>query len=42
MMVFGKVHIDLYVHDAKDLNNLLMSLSKIKGVDAVKRVEAAV
>jgi GTP pyrophosphokinase len=33
--------IDLYVHDAKDLNNLLMSLSKIKGVDAVKRVEAA-
>ncbi len=34
--------IDLYVHDAKDLNNLLMSLSKIKGVDAVKRVEAAV
>ena len=34
--------IDLYVHDAKDLNNLLMSLSKIKGVDAVKRVEAPV
>jgi len=31
---------DLYVHDAKDLNNLLGSLSKIKGVDAVKRVEA--
>jgi GTP diphosphokinase / guanosine-3',5'-bis(diphosphate) 3'-diphosphatase len=34
--------IDLYVHDAKDLNNLLMSLSKIKGVDAVKRVDATV
>ncbi len=34
--------IDLYVHDAKDLNNLLMSLTKIKGVDAVKRVDAAV
>jgi guanosine-3',5'-bis(diphosphate) 3'-pyrophosphohydrolase len=34
--------IDLYVHDAKDLNNLLMSLSRIKGVDAVKRVDAAV
>jgi GTP diphosphokinase / guanosine-3',5'-bis(diphosphate) 3'-diphosphatase len=34
--------IDLYVHDAKDLNNLLMSLSKIKGVDAVKRVDASV
>jgi GTP pyrophosphokinase len=33
--------IDLYVHDAKDLNNMLLSLSKIKGVDAVKRVEAA-
>jgi GTP diphosphokinase / guanosine-3',5'-bis(diphosphate) 3'-diphosphatase len=34
--------IDLYVHDAKDLNNLLMSLSRIKGVDAVKRVDATV
>jgi GTP pyrophosphokinase len=34
--------IDLYVHDAKDLNNLLMSLSKIKGVDAVKRLEVVV
>jgi GTP diphosphokinase / guanosine-3',5'-bis(diphosphate) 3'-diphosphatase len=34
--------IDLYVHDAKDLNNLLVSLSKIKGVDAVKRVDATV
>jgi GTP diphosphokinase / guanosine-3',5'-bis(diphosphate) 3'-diphosphatase len=33
---------DLYVHDAKDLNNLLMGLRKIKGVDAVKRVEAIV
>lgn len=30
---------DLYVHDAKDLNNLIVSLSKVKGVDAVKRVE---
>ncbi|MBN1145057.1 MAG: bifunctional (p)ppGpp synthetase/guanosine-3',5'-bis(diphosphate) 3'-pyrophosphohydrolase [Bacteroidales bacterium] len=30
---------DLYVHDAKDLNNLIGSLSKVKGVDAVKRVE---
>jgi hypothetical protein len=30
------------VYDAKDLNNLLMSLSKIKGVDAVKRVEVVV
>jgi GTP pyrophosphokinase len=33
--------IDLYVHDAKDLNNLLMSLTRIKGVDAVKRVESS-
>jgi GTP diphosphokinase / guanosine-3',5'-bis(diphosphate) 3'-diphosphatase len=33
---------DLYVHDAKDLNNLLTSLRKVKGVDAVKRVEAIV
>jgi len=33
--------IDLYVHDAKDLNNLLMSLSRIKGVDAVKRVDTS-
>jgi GTP pyrophosphokinase len=32
--------IDLYVHDAKDLNNLLIGLNKVKGVDAVKRVEA--
>ncbi|MBN2812889.1 MAG: bifunctional (p)ppGpp synthetase/guanosine-3',5'-bis(diphosphate) 3'-pyrophosphohydrolase [Bacteroidales bacterium] len=31
---------DLYVHDAKDLNKLAMELGKIKGVDAVKRVEA--
>ena len=31
---------DLYVHDAKDLNNLLLELSKIKGVMAVKRVDA--
>lgn len=31
---------DLYVHDAKNLNNLLVSLSKLKGVDSVKRAEA--
>ncbi|MBN1158469.1 MAG: bifunctional (p)ppGpp synthetase/guanosine-3',5'-bis(diphosphate) 3'-pyrophosphohydrolase [Bacteroidales bacterium] len=31
---------DLYVHDTKDLNNLLVSLSKLKGVDTVTRVEA--
>jgi guanosine-3',5'-bis(diphosphate) 3'-pyrophosphohydrolase len=31
--------IDLYVHDTKDVNNLIMNLSKIKGVDSVTRVE---
>ncbi len=31
--------IDLYVHDTKDVNNLIMNISKIKGVEAVKRVE---
>jgi len=34
--------IDLYVHDAKDLNNLLMTLSRIKGVNSVTRVEGSV
>jgi GTP pyrophosphokinase len=31
--------IDLYVHNTKDLNNLIMNLIKIKGVETVKRVE---
>lgn len=31
--------IDLYVHDAKDLNNLLDKLVNIKGVEQVSRVE---
>ncbi len=31
--------IDLYVHDTKDVNNLIMNLSKIRGVDSVTRVE---
>jgi guanosine-3',5'-bis(diphosphate) 3'-pyrophosphohydrolase len=31
--------IELYVHDTKDLNNLMMNLGKIKGVNTVKRVE---
>jgi GTP pyrophosphokinase len=30
---------ELYVHDTRDVNNLLMMLSKIKGVDTVERVE---
>ncbi len=31
--------IDLYVHNTKDLNNLIMNLIKIKGVESVNRVE---
>jgi guanosine-3',5'-bis(diphosphate) 3'-pyrophosphohydrolase len=31
--------IDLYVHDASNLNNLIGNVMKIKGVDSVKRVE---
>lgn len=32
--------IDLYVHNTTDLNNLIMNLMKIKGVESVKRIEA--
>jgi GTP pyrophosphokinase len=31
-------HFDLYVHNTEDLNNLILSLTKIKGVDTVQRV----
>lgn len=31
--------IDIYVHNTADLNNLIMNLSKIKGVESVKRLE---
>ena len=31
--------IELYVHNVTDLNNLIMNISKIKGVDSVKRKE---
>lgn len=31
--------LDLYVHNTTDLNNLILNLSKIKGVESVKRVE---
>ncbi len=34
-------NIELYVHDTKHLNNLIMNLFKIKGVISVKRTEAA-
>ncbi|MCK4464363.1 MAG: hypothetical protein KAU83_01530, partial [Bacteroidales bacterium] len=30
---------DLYVHNTKDLNNLIMNLIKIKGIDSVRRIE---
>ncbi len=32
--------IDLYVHNTSDLNNLILNLMKLKGVDSVRRVEA--
>jgi GTP pyrophosphokinase len=31
--------IDLYIHHTRDLNNLIMQLSNIKGIASVKRVE---
>ncbi len=31
--------IDLYVHNTKDLNNLIMNLMKIRGVESVSRIE---
>jgi len=31
--------IDLYVHNTRDLNNLIMNLVKLKGVESVHRVE---
>jgi GTP pyrophosphokinase len=31
--------IDLYVHHAKDLNNLILKISNINGIESVKRVE---
>jgi guanosine-3',5'-bis(diphosphate) 3'-pyrophosphohydrolase len=31
--------LDLYVHNTTDLNNLILNLSRIKGVESVKRVE---
>jgi len=32
--------IDLYVHNTTDLNNLILNLMKLRGVDSVHRVEA--
>ncbi len=31
--------VDIYVHNTKDLNNLILNLGKIKGVESVSRVE---
>jgi GTP pyrophosphokinase len=31
--------IDIYVHHTKDLNNLILKISNIKGIESVKRVE---
>ena len=31
--------IDLYVHNTSDLNNLILNLMKLKGVESVHRVE---
>jgi GTP pyrophosphokinase len=31
--------IDLYVHHSKDLNNLILKISNIKGIESVKRIE---
>jgi GTP pyrophosphokinase len=31
--------IDLYIHHAKDLNNLILKISNISGIDRVRRVE---
>jgi GTP pyrophosphokinase len=31
--------IDLYVHHTKDINNLILKISNIKGIESVKRVE---
>jgi GTP pyrophosphokinase len=31
--------IDLYIHHTKDLNNLIMKISSIKGIESVRRVE---
>jgi guanosine-3',5'-bis(diphosphate) 3'-pyrophosphohydrolase len=33
--------LDLYVHNTKDLNNLIMNLIRIKGVESVNRVESS-
>jgi len=34
--------IDLYVHNTKDLNNLILNLMKLRGVDSVHRVDVKV
>jgi GTP pyrophosphokinase len=36
--IFGGT-MDLYIHNTKDLNSLIMKLSNISGIENVKRVE---
>jgi guanosine-3',5'-bis(diphosphate) 3'-pyrophosphohydrolase len=36
---FFESEVDLYVHNTEHLANLLLSISKVKGVESVKRVE---
>ncbi len=31
--------IDLYVHHTQDLNNLILKISNVRGIDSIKRVE---
>jgi GTP diphosphokinase / guanosine-3',5'-bis(diphosphate) 3'-diphosphatase len=34
-----EANFDLYVHNTEDINNLILNLAKVKGVDSVKRIE---
>lgn len=36
-IIFGAI--DLYVHDTKDLNTLIMKIMKIKAIESVKRID---
>jgi GTP pyrophosphokinase len=40
--VYGEIFtgiIDVYVHSTQDLNNMIMNMIKLKGIDSVKRIE---
>jgi len=34
-----EANFDLYVHNTEDINNMILNLAKVKGVDSVKRIE---